>query len=35
VGAERLEAIDLAVRLLIERLSPVERAVFVLREAFD
>ncbi|MFE7836966.1 sigma-70 family RNA polymerase sigma factor [Streptomyces sp. NPDC057474] len=32
--AERGEAIELAVRLLMERLSPVERAVYVLREAF-
>ncbi|MER6154291.1 sigma-70 family RNA polymerase sigma factor [Streptomyces sp. NPDC001868] len=32
--AERGEAIELAVRLLLERLSPVERAVYVLREAF-
>jgi RNA polymerase sigma-70 factor (ECF subfamily) len=35
VGAERSEALGLAVELLIERLSPVERAVYVLREAFD
>jgi RNA polymerase sigma factor (sigma-70 family) len=35
VGAERGEALELAVQLLIERLSPVERAVYVLREAFD
>ena len=33
--AERGEAIESAVRLLMERLSPVERAVYVLREAFD
>jgi RNA polymerase sigma factor (sigma-70 family) len=33
--AERSEAVKLAVHLLIERLSPVERAVYVLREAFD
>jgi RNA polymerase sigma-70 factor (ECF subfamily) len=33
--AERGEALELAVQLLIERLSPVERAVYVLREAFD
>ncbi|MGX9883395.1 sigma-70 family RNA polymerase sigma factor [Streptomyces sp. NPDC002276] len=33
--AERGEAIASAVRLLIERLSPVERAVYVLREAFE
>jgi RNA polymerase sigma factor (sigma-70 family) len=35
LGAERGEALELAVQLLIERLSPVERAVYVLREAFD
>jgi RNA polymerase sigma-70 factor, ECF subfamily len=35
LGAERTEALDLAVLLLLERLSPIERAVFVLREAFD
>lgn len=34
MGAERGEALGLAVQLLIERLSPVERAVYVLREAF-
>ena len=33
--AERSEALELAVTLLMERLSPLERAVFVLREAFD
>lgn len=33
--AERGEAVELAVQLLMERLSPVERAVYVLREAFD
>jgi len=33
--AERNEALEVAVLLLIERLSPIERAVFVLREAFD
>jgi RNA polymerase sigma-70 factor (ECF subfamily) len=32
--AERIEALELAVRLLLERLSPIERAVFILREAF-
>jgi RNA polymerase sigma-70 factor (ECF subfamily) len=32
--AERNEALDLAVRLLLERLSPIERAVYILREAF-
>jgi RNA polymerase sigma factor (sigma-70 family) len=34
VGVERSEALELAVHLLIKRLSPVERAVYVLREAF-
>jgi RNA polymerase sigma factor (sigma-70 family) len=33
--AERGEQLEVAVHLLIERLSPVERAVYVLREAFD
>lgn len=33
--AERGEALERAVRLLMERLSPVERAVYVLREAFE
>lgn len=32
---ERGEELGLAVHLLIERLAPVERAVYVLREAFD
>ena len=35
VGVERDEAVELAVRTLLEKLSPTERAVFVLREAFD
>jgi RNA polymerase sigma-70 factor (ECF subfamily) len=35
LGAERNEALEVAVLLLLERLSPIERAVFVLREAFD
>lgn len=35
VGPERGEALDLAVHLLLTRLSAVERAVYVLREAFD
>jgi RNA polymerase sigma-70 factor (TIGR02957 family) len=35
VGAERGEALKLAVLLLLERLSPTERAAYVLREAFD
>ncbi|MFD1528367.1 sigma-70 family RNA polymerase sigma factor [Pseudonocardia aurantiaca] len=33
--AERNEALEVAVLLLLERMSPIERAVFVLREAFD
>ena len=33
--AERGEALEFAVQLLMERLPPVERAVYVLREAFD
>jgi RNA polymerase sigma factor (sigma-70 family) len=33
--ADRGEAIEVAVQLLMERLSPVERAVYVLHEAFD
>jgi RNA polymerase sigma factor (sigma-70 family) len=35
MGVERGEELELATQLLIERLSPVERAVYVLREAFD
>ncbi|ANB04384.1 RNA polymerase subunit sigma-24 [Streptomyces ambofaciens] len=35
VGAERAEAVEMAVLLLLERLNPVERAAYVLREAFD
>lgn len=35
VEAIRSEELGLAVHLLIERLSPVERAVYVLREAFE
>ncbi|MET7293085.1 RNA polymerase sigma-70 factor [Streptomyces griseoloalbus] len=35
IGAERAEAVELAVLLLLERLNPVERAAYVLREAFD
>lgn len=35
LGAERGEAIELAVLVLLERLAPTERAAFVLREAFD
>lgn len=32
---ERAEAVELAVRLVVENLSPAERAAFVLRQAFD
>jgi RNA polymerase sigma-70 factor, ECF subfamily len=35
VGAEQGEALEVAVRALLEKLSPAERAVFLLREAFD
>jgi RNA polymerase sigma-70 factor (ECF subfamily) len=35
LGAERGEALELAVLVLLEKLSPVERAAYVLREAFD
>jgi len=34
LGAERGEALEYAVLLLMERLTPLERAAFVLREAF-
>ncbi|MHA5053200.1 RNA polymerase sigma-70 factor [Streptomyces sp. SD15] len=35
VGAERAEAVEMALLLLLERLNPTERAAYVLREAFD
>ena len=35
LGAERGEALELAVLVLLERLSPTERAAYVLREAFN
>lgn len=35
LGAERAEALSLAVLLLLERLTPGERAAYVLHEAFD
>jgi RNA polymerase sigma-70 factor (ECF subfamily) len=35
LGAERGEALELAALVLLEKLSPTERAAFVLREAFD
>jgi RNA polymerase sigma-70 factor (ECF subfamily) len=34
-GAEQGEALELAVRILLEKLSPAERAVCLLREAFE
>jgi len=34
-GAERGEALRLAVLVVLERLSPTERAAYILREAFD
>ncbi|WP_433356384.1 sigma-70 family RNA polymerase sigma factor [Microtetraspora malaysiensis] len=34
-AAERHEAVDTAIRLLLERLTPAERAVYLLRIAFD
>ncbi|MFG2632156.1 RNA polymerase sigma factor SigJ [Streptomyces sp. NPDC048473] len=35
VGAQRAEALELAVLLLLQKLGPTERAAYVLREAFD
>lgn len=35
LGAERAEALDMAVLFLLQKLNPVERAAYVLREAFD
>jgi RNA polymerase sigma-70 factor, ECF subfamily len=35
LGAERREALALAVRMLMEKLPATERAAYVLREAFD
>lgn len=35
LGAERAAALEFAVLVLLERLSPTERAAYVLREAFD
>jgi RNA polymerase sigma-70 factor (TIGR02957 family) len=35
LGAERGEALSFAVLLVLERLSPTERAAYILREAFD
>ncbi|MEV4180649.1 sigma-70 family RNA polymerase sigma factor [Streptosporangium canum] len=34
-AAERREAVDTAIRLLLERLTPAERAAYLLRIAFD
>ena len=34
-GAERGEGLEAAVLLLLEKLSPTERAAYILREAFD
>ena len=35
LGAERAEALEFAVLILLEKLSPTERAAYILREAFD
>src|SRR3954454_5513730 len=35
LGAERGEALELAVLMLLEKLTPTERAAYILREAFD
>lgn len=35
LDAERGEALGFAVRVLLEKLSPTERAAYILREAFD
>jgi RNA polymerase sigma factor (sigma-70 family) len=35
LGAERSEALELGVLVLLEKLSPTERAAYILREAFD
>ncbi|WP_425264131.1 sigma factor-like helix-turn-helix DNA-binding protein [Streptomyces caeruleatus] len=35
VGAERAEALELALLLVLQKLSPAARAAYVLREAFD
>jgi RNA polymerase sigma-70 factor, ECF subfamily len=35
LGAERRHAVELALRAVLESLSPTERAVYLLREAFD
>ncbi|MFJ8009935.1 RNA polymerase sigma-70 factor [Streptomyces fagopyri] len=35
LGAERAEVLDMAVLFVLEKLNPVERAAYVLREAFN
>src|SRR5690349_7489683 len=35
LGAERGEALEVAVLMLLEKLTPTERAAYVLRQAFD
>lgn len=35
LGAERAEALQLAILLTLEKLTPTERAAYILREAFD
>lgn len=35
LGAQRAEALEMALLLVLEKLSPTERAAYVLREAFD
>lgn len=35
VGADRREALELGVLVLLNKLSPMERAAYILREAFD
>ncbi|WP_454043708.1 RNA polymerase sigma-70 factor [Cellulosimicrobium sp. Marseille-Q8652] len=35
LGAERGEVLEVAILMLLERLTPTERAAYVLREAFD
>jgi len=35
LGAERGEALEVGVLVLLEKLSPTERAAYILREAFD
>ena len=35
LGAERSEALEVAVLILLEKLSPTQRAAYILRKAFD